>query len=114
MFRSSTFPSAWVDRQVDDALLMVSTATGTVYARRQARRHLPKVIVGGAVLAAVGMAAAAAATGIGILGAGGAGVAWYRYRKNAPSPTGWQTPPAPVAANSSEAKNTAASVSAAK
>src|SRR5271154_7415119 len=82
MLKSShVFGSKWVDRQIDDALLMVSTATATVYARRQARRHLPKVMVGGALIAAAGTAAAVAAVGIGVLGAGGAGAVWYRHNK---------------------------------
>jgi hypothetical protein len=77
----------WVDRQIDDALLMVSTAAATAYAHRQARRHLPKVIVG---VAAVGTAAAVAATSLGILGAG-AGALWYRRKKQAGASTGWQS-----------------------
>jgi hypothetical protein len=90
---SSVFRSKWIDRQVDDALLMVSTATATVYARRQARRHLPKVMVGGALVAAAGTAAAAAAAGIGVLAVGGAGAVWYRRSKKTSS-SDWQMPQA--------------------
>src|SRR5271168_4926631 len=93
---SQLFGSKWVDRQIDDALLMVSTATATVYARRQARRHLPKVMVGGALAAAAGTAAAVAAAGIGILAAGGAGAVWYRQNKKTSS-SGWQMPHAATA-----------------
>jgi hypothetical protein len=89
------FKAKWVDRQIDDALLMVSTAAATAYAHRQARRHLPKLIVGGALVAAVGTAAAVAATSLGILGAGGAGALWYRRKKQAGASTGWQPPVAP-------------------
>ena len=81
----------WVDRQVDDALLMVSTAAATAYAHRQARRHLAKMVSAGAFVAAAGTAAAVAATGLGILGAGGAGALWYRRKKRAAASTGWQS-----------------------
>ena len=111
MGRSSRlFGSKWVDQQIDDALLMVSTATAAVYARRQARRHLPKVMVGGALIAAAGAAAAVAAVGIGVLGAGGAGAVWYRHNKKASS-SDWQMPAAaaPNSANMGQQAATPAS-----
>ncbi len=112
MLKSSrVFRSKWIDRQIDDALLMVSTATATVYARRQARRHLPKVIIGGAVVAAAGTAAAVAATGIGILAAGGAGAVWYRQNKKTSS-SGWQMPHAATANGANVEQQTAAPASA--
>jgi hypothetical protein len=90
--------SKWIDRQVDEALLTASTVTGILYARRRARRMLPKAIAGGVVVAAMGSAAVVAAAGIGVLGtgvAGAAGAAWYRHRKKAASATDWQ-PPTPA------------------
>lgn len=81
----------WVDRQIDDALVMVSTAAATAYAHRQARRHLPKAVVAGALVAALGTAAAVAAAGLGILGVSGAGAFWYRRKKQAAASTGWPT-----------------------
>ena len=114
MLKSSrVFSSKWIDRQIDDALLMVSTATAAVYARRQARRHLPKVIVGGALVAAAGTAAAVAATGIGILAAGGAGAAWYRHNKKTSS-SDWQMPRAATANGANVDQQTAAPASASK
>jgi hypothetical protein len=78
----------WIDRQVDDALIAISTATGIMYARRRARRVIPKVMVGGTVAAA-----AVVATGIGIVAVGGAGLAWYRHRPSAAASAGdWQMP----------------------
>lgn len=87
--------TTWIDRQIDDALLMVSAATATAYARRQAKRHLPKVIVvGGALVAAAGTAALAA-TAVGVIGAGGAGALWYRKKKQA-APTWYPAAPQPA------------------
>ena len=111
---SSIFRSKWIDRQIDDALLMVSTATATVYARRQARRHLPKVVVGGALVVAAGTAAAAAAAGLGVLTAGGAGAAvWYRHNKKSWS-SDWQMPQAATRNGANMEQQTAAPASAAK
>jgi hypothetical protein len=109
----SVFRTKWIDRQVDDALLMVSTATATVYARRQARRHLPKVIAGGALVAAAGTAAAVAAAGLGVLAAGGAGAAWYRHSRKSSS-SDWQMPQAATRNGANVEPQTAASASAAK
>jgi hypothetical protein len=113
MRRSSIFGSKWVDRQIDDALVMISTAAATVYARRQARRHLPKVMVGGALIAAAGTAAAVAAVGIGVLGAGGAGAVWYRHNKKTSS-SDWQVPPAAAPNGANVGQQTATPTSGAK
>ena len=110
---SQLFGSKWVDRQIDDALLMVSTATATVYARRQARRHLPKVMVGGALIAAAGTAVAVAAVGIGVLGAGGAGAVWYRRNKKTSS-SDWQMPAAAAPNGATVEKQAATPASTAK
>jgi hypothetical protein len=88
--------SKWIDRQVDEALLTVSTVTGMMYARRRARRVMPKVALGTAVVVGVGAAAVVAATGLGVLGVGGA-AAWYQRRSKSAAPAdSWQAPPAPV------------------
>ena len=92
---------------------MVSTATATVYARRQARRHLPKLMVGGALVAVAGTAAAVAAMGIGVLGAGGAGALWYRHNRKTSS-SDWQMPAAAAPNGVHGAQQTATPASAAK
>jgi len=75
---------------------MTSAAAGTLYVRRRVRRVLPKLMIGGAVLAAAA-AAAAAVAGIGVLGAGAGATAWYRHRSKAVAPSnGWKPQPAPV------------------
>lgn len=89
----------WIDRQIDEALLTATTATGLLYARRQARRVMPKVVVGGAIVAAVGTVAAVAAAGLGVIGAGAAGVAWYRHNNKRSAEQEWR-PPMPGAGSS--------------
>lgn len=78
-------PSKWVDRQIDEVLLTTALSAGSLYARRRARRVLPKVLVGAAVVTTVG--AAAAATGIGVLA-----IAWYRHRRTAAAQSAGQYP----------------------
>jgi hypothetical protein len=87
--------TTWIDHQIDDALLMVSAAAATAYTHRHARRHLPKVLVGGAIVGGVVIAAAVAATGLGILGASGAGAYLYRRKKQADATSDWQRPASP-------------------
>jgi hypothetical protein len=86
--------SKWVERQIDEVLLTAATTTGLLYARRRARRVVPKVMVGTAVVVAAGAAAAVAVTGLGVLGVGGA-AAWYRRSSRKAGPAdGWQAAPA--------------------
>jgi hypothetical protein len=83
-------PSKWIDRQIDEVLLTTAMSAGFLYARRRARRILPKVVVGGAVVTALGAAAAATAAGVGVLGLAGGAAAWYRHRSKAGAPaTDW-------------------------
>jgi hypothetical protein len=82
--RQTTTPK-WVERQIDEALLLVATQAAFLYVHRRGRRVLPKVVLGTAVVGGVGAAAAAAATvaaGIGALGLTGGAVVWYRRRSN--------------------------------
>ncbi len=72
----------WIERQVDEALLLVATQAAFLYVQRRARRLLPKVVLGTAVVGGVGAVAATAAAGIGALALVGGGVAWYRHRAN--------------------------------
>lgn len=89
--------ATWIERQIDEALLTTATTTGLLYARRRARRVLPKVMIGGAVVVALG----AATAGVGVLGVAGAATAWYRHRSKAVAPAnGWKAPPATVGSNS--------------
>jgi hypothetical protein len=69
-----------IERQIDEALLLVATQAAFLYAQRRARRVLPKVAVGAAVLTGVGAAVATAAVGLGAIGVAGGAVAWYRQR----------------------------------
>ncbi len=86
----------WVERQIDEALLMISMQTAFLYAHRRARRVLPKVAVGAAV--ATGVSAAATVAGLGVVGVAGGAAAWYRHSKRsaaaAPQPAApaWRPP----------------------
>jgi hypothetical protein len=86
----------WIDRQIDEALLLVATQAAFLYAQRRARRVLPKVALGTAVVTGVGAATAAAAAtaaGIGAVGLAGGGVVLYRRRAKSaaavPATTAW-------------------------
>jgi hypothetical protein len=70
----------WVDRQIDEALLLVATQAAFLYAQRRGRRVLGKVVVGTAVATGVGVGVAAAAVGLGAIGVAGGAFAWYRQR----------------------------------
>jgi hypothetical protein len=88
----------WVERQIDEALLMISMQTAFLYAHRRARRVLPKVAVGAAVATGVSAAAAATVAGLGVVGVAGGAAAWYRHSKRsaaaAPQPAApaWRPP----------------------
>jgi hypothetical protein len=88
--------SKWVERQVDEALLLVATQAAFLYAHRRARRLLPKVAVGAAVITGVGAATATAAAGLGAVGVLGGAGAWYRHRskKAAAATVDWRPPAA--------------------
>lgn len=75
-----------VERQIDEALLLVATQAGFLYVHRRARRAFHKAAVGAAVLTGVGAAAATVAAGIGVVGVAGGAVAWYR-RHTEPGPS---------------------------
>lgn len=64
-------------------------------------------MVGGALIAAAGTAAAVAAVGIGVLGAGGAGAVWYRHNKKTSS-SDWQMPAAAAPNGANVGQQTAA------
>jgi hypothetical protein len=87
-----------VERQIDEALLMISMQTAFLYAHRRARRMLPKVALGAAVATGVSAAAAAAVAGIGVVGVAGGAAAWYRHSKRSaaespqPAAAGWRPP----------------------
>jgi hypothetical protein len=87
--------SKWIDRQIDEALLLVATQAAFLYAQRRARRVLPRVALGTAVVTGVGAvtaAAAATAAGIGAVGLAGGGVVLYRRRaKSAAAAVGAST-----------------------
>jgi len=101
MVYTRRMPTDWIDRQVDEVLLTTATAAGLLYARRRVRRLLPKVMVGGAVVAGLGAAATAAIAAAGVLGVAGAGTAWYRHRSKAvASSNGWKATPAAAGGNS--------------
>jgi 4-amino-4-deoxy-L-arabinose transferase-like glycosyltransferase len=70
----------WLERQIDEALLLVATQAAFLYAQRRGRRMLPKMALGAAVLAGVGVAAATVAAGLGAVGLAGGAAAWYRYK----------------------------------
>ena len=97
---ASKSAGAWADRQIDEALLNLSTATGAMYAQRRARAagrrasvHAPKVLIGAAVLGLMALVAAAIAAIIAVVGAGGA-AAWYReHRKRAAAEATAAAPP---------------------
>jgi len=90
----------WIDRQIDEVLLTVATTTGLMYARRRFRRALPKVMIGGTVVA-LGAAATATAAGIGVVGVAAGAAVWYRHRSKASAPTGgWTGPPTAVGSDS--------------
>jgi hypothetical protein len=78
--------SKWIDRQIDEVLLATTMSAGFLYARRRARRILPKVVVSGAVVTVLGTAAAATAAGVSVLGIAGGAAAWYRHRSKAGVP----------------------------
>jgi hypothetical protein len=70
----------WLERQIDEALLLVATQAAFLYAHRRARRVFPRAVRGGAVLTGVGAAVVAAGVGLGAVGVAGGGWAWYRQR----------------------------------
>jgi hypothetical protein len=87
----------WVERQIDEALLMISMQTALLYAHRRARRVFPRVALGAAVATGVGAAAAATVAGIGVVGVAGGAAAWYRHSKRSaaavttqPVAAGWR------------------------
>jgi hypothetical protein len=88
----------WVERQIDEALLMISMQTAFLYAHRRARRVLPKVAVGAAVATGVSAAAAATVAGLGVVGVAGGAAAWYRHSKRSaaaappPAAPAWRPP----------------------
>jgi hypothetical protein len=65
-----------VERQIDEALLLIATKAGVLYVHRRVRRACRKVAVGATVVTGVG----AVAAGLGAVGAVGGAVAWYRHR----------------------------------
>lgn len=98
--------SKWLDRKIDELLLLVSTQAGILYVhrktRRQARRMIPRVtkkrtaVAAGAGTVAVGTAAAAtaaalAATAAAAIGLAAGGTIWYRKRSQS-SPEPWSAP----------------------
>jgi hypothetical protein len=90
----------WLERQIDEALLLVATQAAVLYAQRRARRVIPRVVIGGAVLTGVGAAVGAAAVGLGAVGVAGGALAWYKQRakgREAGTPafdTNWRPPSA--------------------
>jgi hypothetical protein len=72
-----------IERLIDEALLHTATLSGVLYAQRRTRRVLPKVAVGTAVLAGVGLATAATAAAVGAVGIAGGATALYRKREKA-------------------------------
>jgi hypothetical protein len=52
------------DRQLDDALLAISAATGALYVRRKLRRLLSRAVVLGELLALAGALGVAGAVGL--------------------------------------------------
>ena len=73
---------------------LVATQAAFLYAQRRARRMLPKVALGGALLTGIGVAAATVAAGLGAVGLAGGAAAWYRYRTKrrdtlSPQPDSW-------------------------
>jgi hypothetical protein len=74
-----------VERQIDEALLLVATQAGFLYVHRRARRALHKVAVGAAMVTGVGAATATVAAGIGAVGVAVGAVAWYRHRTKRPA-----------------------------
>ena len=90
---ASKSAGAWADRQINEALLNLSTATGAMYVHRRARGLAPKVLIGAAVLGLMALVAAAIAGIIAVVGAGGA-AAWYReHRKVAAAQATAAAPP---------------------
>ncbi|HXW59257.1 MAG TPA: hypothetical protein VEJ23_07235 [Solirubrobacteraceae bacterium] len=83
----------WIERQIDEALLLVATQAAFLYVHRRARRLLPKVAAGALVLTGLGAAAATVAAGVGAVGAASGAVAWYRYRsrRNGDVTPAWDT-----------------------
>ncbi|HEY5046303.1 MAG TPA: hypothetical protein VII53_10645 [Solirubrobacteraceae bacterium] len=69
-----------VERQIDEALLLVATQAGVLYVHRRVRRACRKIAVGATVVTGVGAATAIVAAGIGAVGVVGGAVAWYRHR----------------------------------
>ena len=65
-----------VERQIDEALLLVATQAGVLYVHRRVRRACHKLAVGATVVTGVG----AVAAGLGAVGVVGGAVAWYRHR----------------------------------
>ncbi len=68
----------WIERLIDETLLLVATQSGLLYVHRRVRRLLPKFAKGAAVAAGLGAAAATMAAGVGVAGGG---VVAYRQRE---------------------------------
>jgi hypothetical protein len=75
-----------IERLIDEALLHTATLSGVLYVQRRTRRALPKIAIGTAVFAGVGVAAATTAAGVGAVGLAGGAVTWYRKREKARAP----------------------------
>ena len=79
----------WIERLIDEALLLVATHAGLRHVHRRVWRVLPKIAIGGAVIAVAGAVAATVAAGLGAAGLAGGAVAYDNARRGV---TRWPQP----------------------